>query len=81
MDKLFSAASYPMQEHRGRDIRAGYLRGFQLEFHLEDVGRRLVGDPIWVRALELASESGTLIPHTKLANLFMSPPLCGGGRG
>jgi predicted O-methyltransferase YrrM len=60
-----------MEVHRQRDIRAGYLRGCALEFGLNTVAARLDPDPIWSRALALAKARGTLLPFSKLANLYL----------
>jgi predicted O-methyltransferase YrrM len=71
LERLFSEKNYPMEIHRQRDIRAGHLRGCALEFGLTAIAQRLDPDPVWSRAMSLAKARGTLLPFSKLANLYL----------
>ncbi len=70
-DALLDRHNYPFEIHRHRDIRAGHIRGKYLEFHFPEVRQHLASDPIWLRALALAQDRGTLLPESKLANLYL----------
>jgi predicted O-methyltransferase YrrM len=70
VEQVFDRASYPIRVDHGRDIGAGYLRGWGLEFGglLED---RIEHDPIFIGAMDYAKRRGTLVTRHKLANLFL----------
>lgn len=70
VERIFDRTSYPIRVDHGRDIGAGYLRGWGLEFGglLED---RIARDPIFHGAMEYATRRGTLVTRQKLANLFL----------
>jgi len=61
--------SYPLSNERGRDVRAGHLRGWGLEFG--DLSTSIQSDHVWQLALKLAVERGTLLPVAKLANIYL----------
>src|SRR5258706_3885600 len=62
--------SYPLSVERGRDIRAGHLRGWGIEFG-KIIESTISVDPIWQKALAAATRRGTLLPPAKLANLYL----------
>jgi predicted O-methyltransferase YrrM len=70
VERLFDPQSYPIRVDHGRDIGAGYLRGWGLEFG-EVYERRVERDPLFRGALEYAKRRGTLVTRHKLANLFL----------
>jgi predicted O-methyltransferase YrrM len=70
VELLFDQERYPIRADHGRDIGAGYLRGWGLEFG-EMFERRVEGDPLFRAALEYARRRGTLVTRHKLANLFL----------
>ena len=70
VERLFDAASYPLRVDHARDIGAGYLRGWGLEFG-GMYEAHVASEPIFRRALEWATRRGTLVTQHKLANLFL----------
>jgi predicted O-methyltransferase YrrM len=68
--RVLDPRSYPLRIDHDRDIGAGYLRGWGLEF-----GRlyeeRVEADPVFREALGYAACRGTLVTPHKLANLFL----------
>lgn len=70
IDALFRREAYPLELHAGRDIGAGHLRGWGLEYgnlHEERIGT----DPLFARALGAARARGSLLSLHKLANLYL----------
>ena len=70
IDPVFDSRRYPLRVDHGRDIGAGYLRGWGLEFG-EMYESRVERDPLFQGALEFARRRGTLVTRHKLANLFL----------
>jgi hypothetical protein len=70
VEGLFDPEGYPLRVDHGRDIGAGYLRGWGLEFG-EMYESRVERDPVFRGALEYAKRRGTLVTRHKLANLFL----------
>jgi hypothetical protein len=70
VEVLFDQEGYPIRADHGRDIGAGYLRGWGLEFG-ELYESRIERDPVFRGALEYARRRGTLVTRHKLANLFL----------
>jgi len=70
VERLFDPQCYPLRVDHGRDIGAGYLRGWGLEFG-ELYESRVERDPVFRRAFEYAKRRGTLVTRHKLANLFL----------
>ncbi len=70
VERVFDPSSYPIRVHQGRDLGAGYLRGWGLEFGrlYED---RVQRDPLFRSALEYATRRGTVVTQQKLANIFL----------
>ena len=70
VETLFQPEAYPLEIHAGRDIGAGYLRGWGLEFGrlYED---RLAADPLFQEASLAAQERGSLLLPHKMANLYL----------
>lgn len=68
--RLLDRSSYPMQISAGRDIRAGHVRGCQLEF-AEFVRKTLRSDDIFMEAMRAARARGSLLSDNKLANLYL----------
>lgn len=70
VDHVFEPGRYPIRVHQGRDLGAGYLRGWGLEF-----GRvyeeRVAKDPLFREAMDYATRRGTLVTREKLANIFL----------
>src|ERR671935_1304169 len=62
---LFDPTNYPIRANNGRDLGAGYLRGWGLEFDglFETHIKR---DPLYQRAREYSARRGTLLPEHKL---------------
>lgn len=67
---LLDHSRYPMQIAAGRDIRAGHLRGCQLEF-AEFSQKFLRDDEIFMEAMRAAHARGSLLSENKLANLYL----------
>lgn len=67
---LFDPAAYPLQIAQGRDIRAGQLRGWWLEF-CRLFESTLAADPVFMEALDRARARGSLLTDHKLANLYL----------
>jgi hypothetical protein len=55
IESLFQPEAYPLRVHAGRDIDAGHLRGWGLEFDglLE---KHILCDPLFQRARQAATE-------------------------
>jgi hypothetical protein len=70
VEQVFDRMSYPIRVDHGRDIGAGYLRGWGLEFG-EIYETRVERDPIFRGAMDYAKRRGTLVTRHKLANLFL----------
>ncbi|HTS23926.1 MAG TPA: TylF/MycF/NovP-related O-methyltransferase [Casimicrobiaceae bacterium] len=70
VERLFDPSSYPIGVDHGRDIGAGYLRGWGLEFG-GMFEKRVERDPVFREALEYATRRGTLVTRHKLANIFL----------
>lgn len=70
IEALFQREAYPIEGHAGRDIGAGHLRGWGLEYGglLE---QHIAGEPLFEQALRAARERGSLLTLHKLANLYM----------
>ncbi|MDQ8051298.1 class I SAM-dependent methyltransferase [Luteibacter sp.] len=60
---------YPMQVSAGRDIGAGHLRGWGLEYG--DLRERVGLDPMFQEAMQAAQDRGSLVVDHKLANLYL----------
>ena len=70
VEDLFRREAYPLELHAGRDIGAGHLRGWGLEYgNLHD--DRLRDDPLFAEAFRAARARGSLLPLHKLANLYL----------
>lgn len=70
IEDLFRREAYPLELHAGRDIGAGHLRGWGLEYgNLHD--DRLRDDPLFAKAFRAARARGSLLPLHKLANLYL----------
>jgi hypothetical protein len=67
---VFDRARYPLHVSEGRDIGAGHLRGWGLEYGglLET---HVATDPIWQAAMRAARDRGSLVSEHKLANLYL----------
>ncbi len=67
---LFDSKRYPIELLGGRDIGAGHLRGWGLEYGalFEDF---LATDPVFQAALKAAQDRGSLLTLHKLANLYL----------
>ncbi len=67
---LFDRAKYPIKTLGGRDIGAGHLRGWGLEYGdlLRDF---LASDRIYQAAFQAARDRGSLLLEHKLANLYL----------
>lgn len=61
---------YPLSVERGRDIRAGHLRGWGIEYG-NIIEKAIAQDPAWQKAIDAASRRGTLLTAPKLANLYL----------
>lgn len=70
LEWLFDGSRYPVAPQGGRDIGAGHLRGWGLEFG-ELLETRIVRDPLYQEALQAASDRRTLLTAYKLANLYL----------
>jgi macrocin-O-methyltransferase TylF-like protien len=66
---LFDRKNYPLEVHAGRDVGAGHLRGWGLEY--SDLYAQLQADPVFQTAYEAALARGTLLTPHKLANLYL----------
>ena len=70
IEDLFRRGADPLELHAGRDIGAGHLRGWGLEYgNLHD--DRLRDDPLFAEAFRAARARGSLLPLHKLANLYL----------
>ncbi|MEP6634061.1 MAG: class I SAM-dependent methyltransferase [Luteimonas sp.] len=70
LESIFQRGQYPLEVHAGRDIGAGHLRGWGLEYG-ELYEKRLADDPIFQAALRAARDRGSLLTLHKLANLYL----------
>ena len=70
IEALFRREAYPLEVHAGRDIGAGHLRGWGLEYGDLYEGR-VVGDPLFAEAFRAARARGSLLALHKLANLYL----------
>ena len=70
IERLFDPAGYPIRVHQDRDIGAGYLRGWGLEFG-GAYEQCVEKDPLFRGARDYAVRRGTLVTQHKLANLFL----------
>ena len=70
VDREFDPGSYPIRVHHGRDLGAGYLRGWGLEFG-KLYEERVEKDPLFRAALGYAIRRGTVVTRHKLANIFL----------
>lgn len=70
IQELFDSARYPMKLFGGRDIDAGHLRGWGLEFGgvFNDF---LATDPVFQAALKASQDRGSVVTQHKLANLYL----------
>jgi len=68
--RVYDPARYPIRVNGERDIGAGYLRGWSLEFG-GAYEERMARDPHFRGALDYAMRRGTLVTRHKLANLFL----------
>jgi hypothetical protein len=70
LDRVFDPGGYPIRVHHGRDLGAGYVRGWGLEFGrlYED---RVCKDQLFQKALDYATRRGTVVTPQKLANIFL----------
>lgn len=69
LETLLQRESYPIEQHAGRDIGAGHLRGWGLEYGgLYD---QITAEPIYQVALQAALDRGSLLTPHKLANLYL----------
>lgn len=70
IETLFQSGAYPIEVHAGRDIGAGHLRGWGLEYgNLHE--DRIADDPLFVEAFQAARARGSLLSLHKLANLYL----------
>lgn len=67
---LFERSNYPIEMFGGRDIGAGHLRGWGLEYG-ELYERHLAKDPVFVSAFNAAQDRGSLLTLHKLCNLYL----------
>ncbi len=70
IERVFDPRNYPIRVDHGRDIGAGYLRGWGLEFggmYDDHVDK----DSVFRGALDYAKRRGTLVTRHKLANIFL----------
>lgn len=70
LETLFDPALYPLEEQAGRDIGAGHLRGWGLEYG-SLYEKHIANDPIFNAALKAAQDRGSLVTLHKLANLYL----------
>ena len=70
LKSIFDREQYPLESHGGRDIGAGHLRGWGLEYG-ELYETFLAGDPVFQAALAAARDRGSLLTLHKLANLYL----------
>lgn len=70
IENLLDPAAYPLEVHAGRDIGAGHLRGWGLEYGAL-YETMIAKDPIFIQALEAARARGSLLLPHKLANIYM----------
>jgi len=80
VEALFQRGGYPIEAHAGRDIGAGHLRGWGLEYG--PVFDQVSADPVFIAAHQAAVDRGTLLTPHKLANLYLiiryaMPESCG----
>ncbi len=69
LETLLERENYPIEPHLGRDIGAGHLRGWGLEYGgLYD---QVAADPVFRTAFQAAVDRKTLLPPHKLANLYL----------
>lgn len=61
---------YPLRSEKGRDVLAGHLRGWGIEYG-DLIQQCLTQDEVWLRALDAATRRGTLLTLPKLANLYL----------
>lgn len=70
IESLFERTGYPIEPHAGRDIGAGHLRGWGLEYGgLYD--RNIAADPLFRAAFQAAQDRSSLLTLHKLANLYL----------
>ncbi len=70
LGRVFDPSSYPIRVHHGRDLGAGYARGWGLEFG-KVYEERVRKDPLYREALGHATRRGTVVTPQKLANIFL----------
>lgn len=70
IENLFERSGYPLEVQGGRDIGAGHLRGWGLEYGslVQDF---LAADPVYQAAFQAARDRGSLLLEHKLANLYL----------
>lgn len=70
IEQLFERPGYPLQVLGGRDIGAGHLRGWGLEYG-SLLQNFLASDPVYKAAFATARDRGSLLQEHKLANLYL----------
>lgn len=70
IDQLFERSNYPLKNLGGRDIGAGHLRGWGLEF-TPVIHDRLAEDPVFQAAIQASRDRGSLLTPHKLENLYL----------
>lgn len=70
IEKLFDRPGYPLEILGGRDIGAGHLRGWGLEYG-SVMQKFLASDPVYQAAFQAARDRGSLLLEHKLANLYL----------
>lgn len=70
ISELFEKSRYPIEMFGGRDIGAGHLRGWGLEYG-ELYEKHLSKDPLFVSAFNAAQDRGSLLTLHKLCNLYL----------
>jgi hypothetical protein len=69
VETLLERGNYPLEAHAGRDIGAGHLRGWGLEFG--GLYEAIEYEPIFQAAMRAANDRGSLVAPHKLANLYL----------
>jgi len=69
IENLLDPAAYPLETHAGRDIGAGHLRGWGLEYG--GLYEKVAEDPVFQQALDAAQARGSLLLPHKLANIYL----------
>lgn len=70
LQTLLDRANYPIEMLGGRDIGAGHMRGWGLEYG-ELYEKHVATDPVFQAAFRAAQDRGSLLTLHKLANLYL----------